>query len=118
MPLPRAPVLSTNVVPAEVISEYEPVYAIFRIVEVSEVNGVQRYFIARIGMDRTGIQVGVIGEMAEDERFQRVIGNYRITEMFSDFFRGEIVELTYRIGSTAFVRVQTGERLRQTNPGS
>jgi hypothetical protein len=89
------------------------VYATFRIVEVSEVNGVQRFFLVRIGAERTGIQIGVAGEIAEDEAFQRIIGNYRISEMYSDFFRGEIVDLTHRIGANAFVRVQTGERLRE-----
>jgi hypothetical protein len=110
-PLPRA-VLATLAAP-QVIIEVEPVYTNFRIVEVSEVNGVQRYFIVRVGANRAGISVGGNGEIAEDEAFQRVIGNYRIAAMYGDFFRAEITSLTHRIGVNAFARIQTGEIVRE-----
>jgi hypothetical protein len=106
-PLPRAVVVARNEV-----QEFEPVYVTFRIIEVSEVNGVQKYFIVRVGQDKTGVSVGVKGEIAEDSGFERIIGSYRILELYGDFFRCEIEELTHRIGGTAFVRVQTGEKLK------
>jgi hypothetical protein len=105
-PLPR------QVVAQEPTPEYEPVYTVYRIVEVSEVSGVQRNFLVRLGADRTGITVGATGDIAEDSGFQKIIGTYRITEVYSDFFRCGIQELAYRIGSAAFIRVQTGEKIK------
>lgn len=102
-PLPRAVVVQQSVV------EFEQVYTTLRIVEVSEVNGVQRYFLVRIGSERAGIQEGVVGEISEDASFQRVIGAFRIVELQGNFFRCEITELTHRIGTNAHVRVPTGE---------
>jgi hypothetical protein len=105
-PLPR------QVVAQEPTPEYEPVYTIYRIIEVSEVGGVQRNFLVRFGADKTGVSVGVTGDIAEDSGFQKIIGNYRVTEVYTDFFRCNIQELSYRIGSTAFIRVQTGEKIK------
>jgi hypothetical protein len=110
-PLPR--VVAAALAAPAIIIEVEPVYTSFRIVEVSEVNGIQRYFMVRMGAERTGIRVGGSGEIAEDEGFQRVIGNYRIAAMYGDFFRGEITSLTHRIGVNAFARIQTGEIVRE-----
>ena len=110
-PLPRAVVVALAA--PEIIIEREPIFANFRIIEVSEVNGVQRYFMVRMGADRAGITVGGGGEIAEDEAFQRVIGNYRIAAVYGDFFRGEITGLTHRIGANAFARIQTGEIVRE-----
>jgi hypothetical protein len=105
-PLPR------SVVPVHV-AEYEAVYTAFRIIEVSEVNGVQQYFLVRMGADRTGIEIGVSENIAEDEAFEKIIGKYTIIEIFGDFFRCEINELDYKIGNTAFIRVKTGEKLKE-----
>jgi hypothetical protein len=107
-PLPRAVVAAR-----QAVTEYEPIYAALRIIEVSEVNGVQKYFLVRLGADKTGIEVGVTGDIGEDATFQRIIGNYQIIELYGDFFRCEIKELAYRIGSNAHVRVQTGEKLKE-----
>ncbi|MDR2900896.1 MAG: hypothetical protein LBV20_05210 [Treponema sp.] len=104
-PLPR------SVVPVYV-AEYEPIYTTFRIIEVSEVNGVQQYFLARIGADRSGIEIGVSENIAEDETFEKIIGKYKIIEIFGDFFRCQIEELDYKIGETAYIRVKTGEKLK------
>jgi hypothetical protein len=112
-PLPRQAVVAAR----EVVQEFEPVYAVYRIIEVSEVNGVQRTFLVRIGNNRTGISIGVTGDIAEDEGFQKIIGNYKIAEIYGDFFRCDIEELDYRIGANAFIRIQTGEQLKaETTP--
>lgn len=95
------------------VQEYEPVYATYRIIEVSEVNGVQRYFLVRMGQDKTGIAVGVTESIAEDQAFQKIIGKYKIIEIFGDFFRCQIEELDYKIGNTAFIRIKTGEKLKE-----
>jgi len=110
-PLPRA--VAAALATPQIIIEIEPVYSIFRIIEVSEVNGVQRYFMVRVGPDRTGILTGGVGEIAEDDAFQRIIGNYRIAAVYGDFFRGEITGLTHRVGPMAFARIQTGEIVRE-----
>jgi len=106
-PLPRAVVAAKNV------AEYEPVYAVYRIIEVTEVNGVQKFFLVRFGADKTGIEIGVTGEIGEDAAFQRIIGNYKIIELLGDFFRCEITELAYRIGTNAHARVVIGEKIKE-----
>ncbi|QQO09003.1 hypothetical protein [Breznakiella homolactica] len=111
-PLPRA------VVVAKQVQEYEPVYTVYRIIEVSEVNGVQRFFLVRTGADKTGIEVGVTESIAEDAEFQKIIGKFKIIEMFGDFFRCQIEELDYKIGSTAYIRIKTGERLKEAAASS
>jgi hypothetical protein len=105
-PLPRA-IVSARA------EEYESVYSIFRIIEVSEVNGVQQFFLARLGSDRTGIDVGVSESIAEDEKFEKIIGKFTIIEIFGDFFRCEIEELDYKIGAAAYIRIKTGEKLKE-----
>lgn len=106
-PIPRAVIIARQQVP-----EFEPVFATLRILEVAEINGVQRYFLVRVGADRTGIAVGVTGDIIENSVSQRVIGSYRIVELLGDFFRSEITDLAYRIGPNAHMRIQVGEVLR------
>jgi hypothetical protein len=107
-PLPRSIV-------RQAVTAYEPVYSILRIIEVSEVNGVQKYFLVRLGADKTGVSVGVTGDIGEDSTFQRIIGSYTIIEMHGDFFRCEITELAYRIGANAHVRIKIGEKAKEAS---
>jgi hypothetical protein len=107
-PLPKAVVAAK-----QTVTEFEPVYAVYRIVEVTEVNGVQKFFLVRFGTDRTGIEAGVTGEIGEDSTFQRIIGNYKIVELLGNFFRCEITELAYRIGTNAHARVVIGEKVKE-----
>ena len=104
-PFPRAVVVKP-------VIEYEPVYSLMRIVEVSEVGGVQKFFLARAGADRTNIAAGKGGEIADDESFKKIIGTYTIVEVYGDIFRCEVLRLDYRIGRSAHIRMQTGERLK------
>jgi hypothetical protein len=96
-----------------VATEYEPVYSVMRIVEISEVNGVQKYILIRAGADRTGIDLDVAGDIGDDAAFQRVIGNFKIIEIHGNFIRCEIIELAYRIGPSAYVRIKIGEQLKE-----
>ena len=105
-PLPRTVVIKPVV-------EYEPVYAVMKIVEVSEENGVQKYFLVRLGADKTGVAVGITGDIAEDIEFQKIIGSYKIIEMYGNFCRGQIDSLSYKIGTTAYVRVKIGEQVKE-----
>ena len=104
-PFPRAIVVRPVV-------EYEPVYSLMRIVEVSEVGGVQKFFLARAGADRTNIIEGKGGEIADEEDFKKIIGTYTIVEVYGDIFRCEVLRLDYRIGRNAHIRMKTGERLK------
>ena len=104
-PFPRAVVVKPVV-------EYEPVYSFMRIVEVSEVGGVQKFFLARAGADRTNIAPGKGGEIADDEDFKKIIGTYTIVEVYGDIFRCEVIQLDYRIGRNAHIRIKTGERVK------
>lgn len=105
-PLPRSVVVKQKV-------EFEPVYSVLRIIEVSEVNGVQKFFLVKIGSDRTGIAVGTTGEIAEDQEFSKIIGSFKISEVYGDFFKCRVEELTYKIGLNAFVRFQIGEKVKE-----
>ena len=105
-PLPRAVVVKP-------VLEYEPVYSLMRVIEVSEVDGVQKFFLARAGEDRTNIVEGKEGEIADDEDFKKTIGTYTIVEVYGDIFRCEVRRLDYRIGRNAHIRMQTGERLKK-----
>ena len=78
-PLPRTVIIKP-------VLEYEPVYAIFRIIEVSEVNGVQKYFLARSGADKQYVQRGITGEIADDAEFKKIIGSFKIVEIVGGFF--------------------------------
>ena len=105
-PLPRTVVIKP-------VIEYEPVYAVMKIVEVSEENGVQKYFLVRLGPDKTGVAVGITGDIAEDAEFQKIIGSYKIIEIYGNFFRAQIDSLSYKIGTEAYVRVKTGDQVKE-----
>jgi hypothetical protein len=105
-PLPRAVIIKP-------VLEYEPVYSVMRIIEVSEVNGVQKFFLARAGADRAHIAAGKAGEIGEEAEFKKIIGTCTIIEIFGDFFRCEVQQLDYKIGPSAHIRIRTGERLKQ-----
>jgi hypothetical protein len=104
-PLPRTMVVKP-------VLEYEPVYSLMRIIEVSEVNGVQKFFLVRAGADRTNIAEGSGGDISDDEEFKKIIGNFTIIEVYGDFFRCEVRQLDYKIGQSAFIRVKIGERIK------
>lgn len=107
-PLPRVAIAAATIVK----EEFEPIYAVFRILEVSEVNGVQLFFLVRIGNDRTGIEVGVSDSIAEDAEFEKIIGKYKIIEVMGDFFRCEIEELDYKLSGNNYIRLKIGEQLK------
>lgn len=97
------------------VLEYEPIYAVLKIVEVAEENGVQKSFLVKLGADRTALAVGVKGEIAEDEAFAKVIGAYKVKEIYGDFMKAEIETLNYKIGANAWIRYKIGEKLRGGN---
>jgi len=104
-PLPRAVVIKP-------VLEYEPVYAVMRIIEVSEVNGVQKFFLARAGAEKALIREGEEADIGDDADFHKIIGNCAVVEVYGDFFRCEVRQLDYKIGPAAHIRIKTGERLK------
>ena len=106
-PLPK------EVVAAKKVEVFEPVYSVYRIVEVSEVNGVQKFFLVRMGANKTGVAIGVTESIASDAEFQKIIGKFKIIEISGDFFRCQIEELDYKIGANGYIRIKTGEKLKE-----
>jgi len=94
--------------------EYEPVYNVLKIVEVTERNGVQSQFMVRYGADRTGIAVGTKGDIGADPTFEKIIGTYRITNIYRDFFQAEIETLDYKIGANGYIRIKIGEKVKDS----
>ncbi|MDR1179906.1 MAG: hypothetical protein LBK44_05315 [Spirochaetales bacterium] len=105
-PLPRTVVVNS-------VPEYEPVYSVMRIIEVSEVNGVQKFFLVRAVSPGPHIREGATGEIGGDEEFRKIIGSFKIIEVYGDFFRCEAVQLDYKIGAGACIRIQTGEKTKR-----
>ena len=105
-PLPRAVLIKP-------VLEYEPVYSVMRIIEVSEVNGVQKFFLVRSGAEKTQVRLGQEADIGDDGEFRKMIGSCKIVEAYGDFFRCEVRQLDYKIGPEAHIRVQIGERLKR-----
>ena len=90
------------------VLEYEPVYNVLKIVEVTERNGVQSQFMVRYGADRTK------GDIGADPTFEKIIGTYRITNIYRDFFQAEIETLDYKIGANGYIRIKIGEKVKDS----
>lgn len=104
-PLPREVVVEKKV-------EYEPVYAVMKVLEVSEENGVQKYLLAKTDGDNKEITAGVYGEIAADISFEPVLGTFKVLGIQGGFIRCSIETLTHKIPSNSFVRIQIGQKAR------
>lgn len=104
-PLPREVVVEQKV-------EYEPVYAVMKVLEVSEENGVQKYLLAKTDGDSKEITAGVYGEIAASISFDPVLGTFKVLGIQGGFIRCSIETLTHKIPSNSFVRIQTGQKAK------
>lgn len=104
-PLPREVVVEKKV-------EYEPVYAVMKVLEVSEENGVQKYLLAKTDGESKEITAGVYGEIAASVSFEPVLGTFKVLGIQSGFIRCSIETLTHKIPSNSFVRIQTGQKAK------
>lgn len=102
-PLPKEVVAAVKV-------EYEPVYAVMRVLEVSEKNGVQKNLVARLGDSKDGISKDSMGEIAADSSFGEVIGTFKVTEISGSFIRCSIETVTHKVPANAYIRIQTGQK--------
>lgn len=106
MPLPRAAVIRK-------VEIFEPIYSVHKISEVTEENGVQKYFLARIGDERVNVKFGMTNDISDTVTFEQIVGTYTIIDVYQDFFRAKIDTLTYKLGADAHVRIKIGERLKE-----
>ena len=102
-PLPRSVVIQKKV-------EYEPIYGVMRVLEVSEENGVQKYLLAKAGDIKSGLTAGATGDIGTDAAFGTVIGTFKIVSMTNGFVKCSIVTVTQKVPGNAYIRIQTGQQ--------
>ena len=95
--------------------EYEAIYSILKVLEVSEENGVQKYLFAKIDRDSTEIAVGVAGEISADATFETVIGTMKIISKSGGFVRCSIESLNCKIPANSFVRIEIGKKAKEAS---
>ena len=105
-PLPREVVIATPI-------EYDPIYAVLKIREVAEENGVQKYLYAKLDGDIPEITAGVMGEISVEATFSEVIGTFKVVSKDGGFVRGSIESLTHKVPSNSFIRIQTGQKAKE-----
>lgn len=105
-PLPREVVIEKK-------QEYEPVFSVMKILEISEVNGVQKYIIARLEADGAEIKPDALGEIAADTFFAEPIGTVKVLSKTGNFLRCSIETSTHKIPDNAYIRVQIGQKPKE-----
>lgn len=105
-PLPREVIIETPI-------EYDPIYAVLKIREVSEENGVQKYLFAKMDSDIPEITSGIMGEISPDASFGEVIGTFKVISKSGGFVRGSIESLTHKVPTNSFVRIQIGKKAKE-----
>ena len=102
-PLPKEVIIEKKL-------EYEPIYTNMKILEVSEVNGVQKNIIAKIESDIDSIQVDMLGEISYDNAFSEIIGTVKVTGIRGGFLEGVIESSTHKIPVNSYLRFQIGQK--------
>lgn len=106
-PLPKEVVV-------EVKQEFEPVYSVMKILEVSEVNGVQKFVIAKLDkVEGKEIAIEMVGEISDDISFEKVLGTFKVTSKAGGFLKGSIETLTHKIPTNSYIRVQIGQKAKE-----
>lgn len=105
-PLPREVVIEKK-------TEYDPVYSVMKIVEVSEENGIQKYLYAKLEKDSPEVVSGKLGEISSNTSFEEILGTFKIVSKSRGFVRGNIESLTHKIPSNSYVRVQIGQKAKE-----
>ena len=94
-------------------AQYEPVYGVMRILEISTENGVQTEIMAKRGDIKEGLEKGKTGEIAEDAGFGSIIGTFKIITLQSGFVMCRVTNLTKKIPNNAYIRVQIGQKHKE-----
>ena len=105
-PMPREVVIQKKL-------EYEPIFSVMKILEISEINGVQKYIIAKLEADSGEIKVDSMGEIAADNSFGNVLGTVKVLSMGGGFLRGAIETSTHKIPAGSYIRVQIGQTAKE-----
>ena len=102
-PLPKEVVVQKKL-------EYEPIYSSMKILEVSEVNGIQKFILAKLDSSAINIEIDLIGEISLDSSFSEIIGTFKVTSKSGGFLKGTIITTTHRIPTNSYLRVQIGQQ--------
>lgn len=75
------------------------------ILEIEEVGGEQKYIYLKLG-SKNRIRRGLKGYIFNDEMMLGKIGKFQLIEVYSDFSKGKILELNYKIKPGAVVQIE------------
>lgn len=93
--------------------QYEPVYGVMRVLEITQKNGVQVELMAKAGDVKTGLNKGVSGEISATADFGEIIGTFKILSVMNGFVTCRIESVTKKIPANAYIRVQTGQKEKE-----
>lgn len=92
---------------------YEPVYGYMRVLEITQKNGVQSELMAKTGDLRDKLEKGVTGEISADSSFGEIIGTFSVVSILNGFVICKIENVTRKIPNNAYIRIQTGQKLKE-----
>lgn len=105
-PLPREVVIQKKL-------EYEPIFSIMKVLEISEVNGVQKYIIAKLDTDVEEIKIESMGEIAGNNSFDEILGTIKVISKTGGFLKCSIETSTHKIPINSYIRIQIGQKARE-----
>ena len=105
-PLPKEVVIQKKV-------EYEPIFSLMKILEISEVNGIQKYIITKLDADSDEINIDVLGEIAATNSFDEVLGTIKVISKAGGFLKCSIENSTHKIPANSYIRIQIGQKARE-----
>lgn len=105
-PLPKEVVIQKKV-------EYEPIFSIMKILEISEVNGIQKYIITKLDADSDEINIEAMGEIAATNSFDEVLGTVKVVSKTGEFLKCSIENSTHKIPANSYIRIQIGQKTRE-----
>ena len=105
-PLPKEVVIQKKV-------EYEPIFSIMKILEISEVNGIQKDIITKLDADSDEINIEAMGEIAATNSFDEVLGTVKVVSKTGGFLKCSIENSTHKIPANSYIRIQIGQKARE-----
>lgn len=92
---------------------YEPVYGYMRVLEITQTNGVQSELMAKSGDLQDKLEKGVMGEISVNSSFDEIIGTCSVVSILNGFVVSKIENVTRKIPNNAYIRIQTGQKLKE-----
>ena len=90
-----------------------PIFSIMKILEISEVNGIQKYIITKLDADSDEINIDVLGEIAATNSFDEVLGTIKVISKAGGFLKCSIENSTHKIPANSYIRIQIGQKARE-----